>query len=109
MTLTDHITNTAGLTLDLLRVGNGTHLNYTALNSTYNGLFSVSGTTLTVNNVNNNLEFPIENFEVEIKSSTCAHLDSTYVSDVDAPSEDADHNLQTLGLKFSMQLMRCGA
>lgn len=109
--ITQNITNPTNLTLDLLRIGNGTHLSYVALNSTYDGLFTLSGTQLTINSLATSLEFPMETFEVEVKSSTCSHLDNTIVAEANAlaaGTQDTEHNLPTVGIKFQMQLIRCG-
>ena len=79
--ISTNIVSPTSLTYDLIRIGNGTHLSYQALNSTYTGLFTITGTQVTINALSTINEFPSETFEVEVKSTKCAFVDNTLITD----------------------------
>lgn len=60
--ITTNIVSATSLTKDLFRVGNGTHLDFVAFNTTFDGLFTVAGSSVTINAVANSLEFETETF-----------------------------------------------
>lgn len=100
--ITTNIVSATSLTKDLFRIGNGTHLDYVPLNTTYDGLFTVSGSSVTINAVANSLEFEQETFTVEVKSTTCSFVDSTLKTEAEftAAPTDTDLNLPTIGVPF---------
>ena len=75
--ITANVVVSTPLTLNLFRIGNGTHLNYVPLNSSYTGMFTFNGEMMTIHDNGQPIEFDLETFEVEVKSSTCTFTDHT--------------------------------
>lgn len=105
-----NIVSATSLTKDLFRVGNGTHLSFVPLNASYDGLFTFSGSSVTINAVANTLEFEQDKFTVEVKSTTCAFVDNTFKTETEIQSSPSDTglNLPTIGVTFQLRLSRCG-
>lgn len=55
---------------------------------------------MTINAVANSLEFELDTFTVEVKSTTCTFLDKTLTAEADYSPTDTALNLPTVGVAF---------